>query len=95
MSMIERVKLLDSDLQKCVFSGPLSRDTTYALYVSGPWRAQQIDNLIKLLQLQREWLTDDEQLGTGSEGAPGLAQCDTPSPALESSDGQPSENGNA
>ena len=32
--------------------------------------------------------TIDEQLGTGSESAPGLAQCDTPSPAREQSDGQ-------
>lgn len=59
MTMTERVKLLDCD---CIFSGPLSRDTHYALYVSGPVRRKEIDNLIKVLELQREWLTHGDSV---------------------------------
>ncbi len=61
MTLVEKVKLLDCDLQKCVLSGPLSRTTTYALHVTGPWHSTEIDKLIRLLQLQREWLDKDER----------------------------------
>lgn len=60
VTQIERVKLLDSDLPKCVVSGPLSRTTTYALHMTGPVNVREIDNLIKILQLHRSWLSKDE-----------------------------------
>lgn len=60
VTRIERVKLLDSDLPKCVLSGPLSRTTTYALHMTGPVNVQEFNNLIKILELNRSWLAQDE-----------------------------------
>lgn len=56
----EVVKLLDCDLPKLVLSGPLSRTTTYALHMTGPVNVRELDNLIKVLQLNREWLAPDD-----------------------------------
>jgi hypothetical protein len=61
VTQIERVKLLDSDLPKCVLSGPLSRTTTYVLHMTGPVNVREFDNLIKVLQMNRDWLAQDEQ----------------------------------
>lgn len=57
---VQRLKLLDCDLEKRVLSGPLSRVTTYALHITGPLRVTEMDNLIKVLQLHRSWLLEDE-----------------------------------
>lgn len=59
MSAVEKIRLLDSDLPKIVLSGPLSRSTTYALHITGPVNVQELDNLIKILQLNRDWLRKD------------------------------------
>lgn len=59
MSAVEKIRLLDSDLPKIVLSGPLSRSTTYALHITGPVNVQELDNLIKILQLNRDWLRED------------------------------------
>jgi hypothetical protein len=60
VTQIERVKLLDSDLPKCVLSGPLSRTTSYALHMTGPVHPKEFDNLIRVLELYRDWLKQDE-----------------------------------
>lgn len=58
---VKMVKLLESDLPKFILRGFLSSATTYALHVSGPVHVREIDNLIRILQLNREWLKEDEE----------------------------------
>lgn len=65
---VKFVKLLDCDLPKRVFCGPLSRDTYYSLSISGPVRPAELRNLIKLLELQIEWLAEDARLAPGGDG---------------------------
>lgn len=65
--MSERIKLLDSELPKVMFSGPLSRDATYTLYIAGPVRRKEMDNLIRVLEMQREWLDEAERVAPADE----------------------------
>jgi hypothetical protein len=44
-----------------VLSGLLSRDTTFALHVSGQYGPREIDNLIRILSLQAEFHKPDEK----------------------------------
>lgn len=68
-------------------STPISREHQIWVVVEGPplnnKQRKAIRDMVNL------WFEDEpnEQLGTGSESAPGLAQCDNPSPAREQSDG--------
>lgn len=56
------VRLIESDLPKFVLAGPVSLRTTYSLQVTGPWGSREIKNLIRLLELQAEWLVEDEKV---------------------------------
>lgn len=59
MREVEKVKLLDCDLPKIVLAGPLSRKTTFALHITGPYSDVEATNLIRLLELQCLWLKRD------------------------------------
>ena len=49
-----------SDPERVVLAGPLSRKTTYALHVNGPYGAREIENLLRMLNLQLEWFRQEE-----------------------------------
>lgn len=60
MTEYEKVKLLDCDLEKVVLAGPLSRNTTFSLHITGPWTDKEAANLIKQLELQKTWLVRED-----------------------------------
>ena len=57
---------------RCVLSGPLSANTGFSLTVIGPWGEREARNLVRLLELQVEWLAEDERAdgerGNAKEG---------------------------
>lgn len=57
----EKVKLLDCDLEKCVMSGPLSRETTFAIHITGPYRSVDVAKIITMLELQKSWIAEREK----------------------------------
>lgn len=62
------VTFLESDLPKLVISGPASPSTTFALHVTGPVRAKEVNNIIRQLNLHLEFLEEaekEEQASTG------------------------------
>jgi hypothetical protein len=67
-------------------STPISREHQIWIVIDGPpLTNKQRKHLREMVNL---WFEDEpEQLGTGSESAPGLDQCGKPSPAREQSDG--------
>ena len=56
----EKVKVLDSDLQKNVVSGHLSRETSFALHITGKYGARELENLMRLLTVQLEMMREYE-----------------------------------
>jgi hypothetical protein len=44
----------------CVQSGPLSGVSKYVLYVNGECGSREIRNMIRVLEMQAEWLSTDE-----------------------------------
>ncbi|WGR74356.1 MULTISPECIES: hypothetical protein [unclassified Bradyrhizobium] len=74
-------------------STPISREHQIWIVIDGPALTNKQRKAIR--DMVNLWFEDEEteQLGTGSESAPGLAQCDTPSPAREQSDGPSVSNG--
>lgn len=67
VNRIEYVKLLDSDLEKCVLSGVLSRATAFTLHVKGIYGPKEIGNLIRMLEFHLDWLAPDVVDGATTE----------------------------
>lgn len=55
------VTFLESDLQKVVLSGALSRGTTFAVHVTGTYTSKHASLLIQMLSMQCDWLHADEK----------------------------------
>lgn len=72
----------------CVQSGPLSPRSSYSLFVNGYWGHKEVTNLIKILELERQWLEADALVAQGIEQGPSKpevagsipAECATPHP---------------
>jgi hypothetical protein len=52
---------------RCIQSGSLSAEGSYALYVTGRWSAREAIHLIRQLELQCQWLIEDGEALTGRE----------------------------
>jgi hypothetical protein len=57
----EKIKVIDADIEKRVMTGFMSRDTSFTLYVNGPFTPAGIGRLVEQLQMVQSWLVADEK----------------------------------
>ena len=55
--------MMSDMLERQILSGLLSRCSRFRLFVAGDIGAKEIDGLIRVLELQKELLSDDEADG--------------------------------
>ena len=55
---VRTVMFHERDLLNLVISGPASKRTTFALHMTGPVDKHELENVIKVIKLQIEHLSD-------------------------------------